>query len=52
MKGWILIQKGRPIFMGNNSIEVFRTKQDLYDYYNGALGDNNSIIKVKIEVEK
>ena len=46
MKGWILIENKKAVITSNNSIEVFRTKRDLWDYYGGALGDLNSIKKV------
>jgi hypothetical protein len=48
MKGWILTEKGKPVISSDNSIEVFRTKIDLFDYYGGALGDLNSIQKVEL----
>ena len=48
MKGWILTEKGKPIITSNNSIEVFKTKEDLFDYYGGALGDLNNIQKVEL----
>ena len=37
--GWILIKKGKPVINFINSVEVFKTKKDLLDYYGGALGD-------------
>jgi predicted nucleic-acid-binding protein len=46
MKGWILIENDKPIITSNNSIEVFKSKKDLLDYYGEALGDLNSIKKV------
>jgi len=39
MKGWILIENNKPVVTSNNSIEVFKTKLELLDYYGGALGD-------------
>jgi hypothetical protein len=52
MKGWILTEKNKPVITSDNSIEVFKTKEDLLDYYGGALGDLNSIKKIKLVWEK
>ena len=49
MKGWILTENGKPVVTSNNSIEVFRTKLELLDYYGGSLGDLNSIKRVEIK---
>ena len=46
--GWILMENGKPVFTSNNSVEVFKTKIDLLDYYGGALGDLNAIQRVRI----
>ena len=46
MKGWILVEKGKPVINSDNSISVFKTKNDLFDYYGGALGDMNAIKRV------
>ena len=46
MKGWILTENGKIVRTSNNSIEVFLTKNDLLDYYGGALGDLNSVKKI------
>lgn len=35
----------------NNSIEVFRTKNDLFDYYGGALGDCNNVKRVDLNAK-
>lgn len=50
MKGWILVENGVIVTTSNNSFEVFRTKNDLLDYYGGALGDCNSIKRVEVQV--
>jgi len=51
MKGWILTEKNKPVITSNNSLEVFKTKKDLFDYYGGALGDCNNIMRVKVELK-
>jgi len=48
MKGWILMENNKPVFTSNNSVEVFRTKNDLFDYYGGALGDCNNVKRVDL----
>jgi len=48
MKGWVLAENGKIVTTSNNSIEVFKTKNDLFDYYGNALGDCNSIKKVGV----
>ena len=44
--GWVLLENGKQIT--NNLIEIFKTKEDLFDYYGSALGDLNSIQRVEI----
>jgi len=51
MKGWILIENGKPVFTSNNSIEVFRSKLELFDYYGGALGDLNAVKRIEWRVK-
>jgi len=48
MKGWVLIENGKFVINSNNSIEVFRTKLELLDYYGGALGDLNNVKRVEL----
>ena len=50
MKGWILLENHVFVITSVNSYEIFRTKQDLLDYYGGALGDLNTIKKVEVHV--
>jgi len=50
MKGWVLVENGKMVITSNNSIEVFKTKNDLLDYYGGALGDCNSIKRVEVQL--
>jgi len=52
MKGWILVEKGKPIVTSNKSIEVFKTKYALLDYYGGALGDLDAVVKINMELPK
>ena len=51
MKGWVLVENNNIVLNSNNSVEVFKTKEDLLDYYGGALGDMNAIKRVKLEVK-
>jgi hypothetical protein len=51
MKGWILTEKGKPVITSIKSIEVFKTKEDLFDYYGGALGEQNGVVKVNINIK-
>jgi len=51
MKGWILLEKGKPVINQDNSISVYITKKDLLNCYSESLGDLNSICKVKIITE-
>ena len=51
MKGWILMENGKFVFTSNNSIEVFRTKNDLFDYYGGSLGDYNNVKRVEVNIK-
>lgn len=48
MKGWILLENGEKQPNGYNAIQVFKTKNDLFDYYEGTLGDNNTIQRVTL----
>ena len=48
MKGWILIENNKPVVTSNNSIEVFKTKLELLDYYGGALGDLCAVKRVEL----
>ena len=48
MKGWILIENNKPVVTSNNSIEVFRTKLELLDYYGGDLGDLDTVKRVEL----
>jgi hypothetical protein len=48
MKGWILVEKNKPIVNSNGSVEVFKTKIELLDYYGGAIGDLNSVKRVEL----
>jgi len=48
MKGWILIENNKPVVTSNNSIEVFKTKLELLDYYGGALGDLDTVKRVEL----
>ena len=41
MKGWILLENNKPIITSNNSIEVFKTKKDLLDWYYPDINDLN-----------
>jgi hypothetical protein len=50
IKGWVLVENNKLVITSNNSVDVFRTKSDLLDYYGGALGDLNSIIRVELRV--
>lgn len=50
MKGWVLVEKEKIITTSNNSIEVFKTKKDLLDYYGGALGDLNAIQRIEVQL--
>ena len=52
MKGWILLENNKPVIHSNNSVKVFRTQIDLFNFYNGTLGDLNSIKKVNIIITK
>jgi hypothetical protein len=52
MKGWILIENNKAVLTTNNSFEVFTTKKELLDYYGGALGDMNTVKKIKFEIVK
>lgn len=49
-KGWVLVENGKIVVTSNNSIEVFKTKEALLDYYGGALGDLNAVKKVQLKV--
>ena len=46
MKGWILYENDKPVVTCDGSIEVFKTKLELLDYYGGALGDLNAIQRI------
>ena len=48
MKGWILLENNVPVITSNNSIEVFKSKRDLFDYYGESLGEMNTIERVEI----
>jgi len=51
MKGWILMERNKPVITSNNSIEMFKTREDLWDYYGMygvALGDLNTIKRVEL----
>lgn len=43
MKGWILLESGKPVVTSDNSIQVFKTKKALFYYYGGAIGDLNAV---------
>ena len=47
-KGWILLENGKLVVTTNNSYEVFKTKQELLDYYGDALGELNSVQRIEI----
>jgi len=49
MKGWVLVENGKIVETSNNSIEVFKTKKDLLDYYGEALGEYNAIKRVEVQ---
>jgi len=51
MKGWILTENDKPVITSNNSIEVFRTKEDLFESYGASLGDLNKIKRLNFEIE-
>lgn len=50
MKGWVLTENGKVIGNTNNSIEIFKTKKTLYDCFEGALGEQNSIKRVEYAI--
>jgi hypothetical protein len=46
--GWILMEGNKIVSESNGAILVFKTKDALFAYFGGALGDINRIKKVKI----
>ena len=48
MKGWVLMEDGKVVVTSNNSIEVFKTKSELFDYYGGALADFNAVKRIEL----
>jgi len=46
IKGWVLMENNKIVCY--SSIEVFKTKRELSDWYGNSLGELNSIKKVKI----
>ena len=49
MKGWILLENNQIVITCDNAIQVFKTKNDLVDYYGCALGDRNEIKRVDLK---
>lgn len=52
MKGWVLVEGNKIVTTSNNSIEVFKTKEALFDDYGGSLGDLNAVKRVQVEVRR
>jgi hypothetical protein len=52
MKGWILVENNKPVETSNESIEVFKTKLALLDYYGGAMGNQNAIKRIDYIIRK
>jgi hypothetical protein len=50
MKGWVLVENNKIVILADNSIKVFKTKLDLFDYYGGGLGDLNSVQRVELKL--
>ena len=49
MKGWVLTENDKFVFSSDNSIHIFKSKEAVLDYYGGALGELNNVVKVEVQ---
>ena len=50
--GWILVENGKPVITSDGSIEIFKTKDCLFNYYKESFGQMNDIKKVEYSIRK
>jgi len=50
MKGWILVPYNNKHLFEYTSILVFKTKKALLDYYNGAIGESETIKRIEVKL--